>query len=182
MSAFNAKQRTFRHRNVIPVTLRLLNSEESLAASIFTCPGERASDLLNDARTFIPIRLASGETMIVAKSQIASITEETAEPPETKPKSKLHGEDFSAAPKLQEHALKPFDVYAALKIAPTATNEEVRAAYKARMKAVHPDALAALGLDEEIGKAAVLAAQKVNYAYQKIMRERGLQPHIERVA
>ena len=171
--SFDAKQRTYRHRNEINVTLRMSGAAAPVAATVFASLGERASDLMNDTRAFIPVRLASGETMIVAKSQIASITEETADPCEEKPKSKLHGEDFSAAPKLQENALKPFDVYAALKIAPTATNEEVRAAYKARMKAVHPDALAALGLDEEIGKAAVLAAQKVNYAYQKIMRERG---------
>lgn len=171
--SFDAKQRTYRHRTEITVTLRMAGAGAPVAATVFTSLGERASDLLNDARAFIPVRLPSGETMIVAKSQIASITEETADPREEKPKSKLHGEDFSTEPKLPEKPLKSFDVYAALKIAPTATNEEVRAAYKARMKAVHPDALAALGLDEEISKAAVLAAQKVNYAYQKIMRDRG---------
>ena len=145
-----------------------------MAATVFASLGERASDLLNDARAFIPVRLASGETMIVAKSQIASITERAEHSAEEKSKPSLRDEDYLDEPKPDAKALKPFDVYAALRIKPSATNEEIRAAYKARMKAVHPDALAALGLDEDFAKAAVLASQKVNYAYNKIMRERGL--------
>ncbi|PQA85525.1 J domain-containing protein [Hyphococcus luteus] len=172
MSAFDAKQRTYRHRNEICVTLRMSTSEEPVAATVFASLGERASDLLNDSRAFIPVRLASGETMIIAKSQIASITEKETEAQDKK-KSNLHGEDFSGEPKLEEKPMKPFDAYAALRVAPSASDEEIRSAYKARMKAVHPDRLSSLGLDEEIAKAAVHASQKVNYAYQKIMRERG---------
>ena len=75
MSAFDGKQRTYRHRNEIGVVLRLAAAgEEPVRATVFTSLGERASDLLNDARAFLPVRLASGETMIIAKSQIASIT------------------------------------------------------------------------------------------------------------
>ncbi len=184
MSAFDAKQRTYRHRSEICVTLRMSTSPEPVAATVFASLGERASDVLNDARSFIPVRLASGETMIIAKSQIASITEKDAasqEKNQDKKKSKLHGEDFSEAPKLEEKSVKPFDAYAALRIAPSASDDEIRTAYKARMKAVHPDRLSALGLDEEIAKAALLATQKVNYAYQKIMRERGREPQTDRM-
>ncbi|MEZ5916981.1 MAG: hypothetical protein R3C40_05365 [Parvularculaceae bacterium] len=52
-----------------------------------------------------------------------------------------------------------------------ATVEEVRRAYKVRIKAVHPDTLSGLELDDDIAKAAILAAQRVNYAYRQIMGE-----------
>lgn len=180
MSTFDSKQRTYRHRNEINVLLTLSNSDNPVEATVFTSLGERASDLLNDQRAFIPVRLTNGETMIIAKSQIATIIEAEARKEENT-KSKIYGEDFSTEPKLEDVKIKSFDAYAMLRIEPSASNEEIRAAYKARMKAVHPDTFASLGLDEEISKAAVLATQKVNYAYQKIMRERNPQPQTDRV-
>lgn len=176
MTVFDSKQRTYRHRNEMRVLLRFAGDAAPVEATLFASLGERASDLLNDSRAFIPVRLASGETMIVAKSQIASITEGKAQTgaagAEEDLKSKIYGEDFSATAKPEEKAFRSFDAYATLRVSPASSNEEIRAAYKARIKAVHPDALASLGLDEELSKAAVLATQKVNYAYNKIMRER----------
>ena len=172
MSTFDSKQRTYRHRNEIHVLLTPSTGQAPVAATVFTSLGERASDLMNDSRAFIPVRLSSGETMIVAKTQIATIVEaQSARDGNTR--SKIHGENFSAEDKLEDKSASAFDAYAMLRIKPDASNEEVRSAYKARMKAVHPDTFASLGLDEEISKAAVLATQKVNFAYQKIMRERG---------
>ena len=170
MSAFDSKNRTYRHRNEINVLLRLSSSEDPVAATVFASLGERASDLLNDDRTFLPVRLAGGETMIIAKSQIASIVE-TRESDPAQESPNFHGEDFSETPKADK-SVKQFDPYAMLRISPSAGIDEIRAAYKARIKAVHPDALASLCLDEDIAKAAVLATQKVNYAYQRILRER----------
>jgi len=170
MSAFDTKQKTYRHRNEVNVLLTLATSDKPVEATVFLRLGERASDLLNDDRSFIPVRFGDGETMIIAKSQIATIIE-GKNGTESRGKSKIYGEDFSATPKSKAPP-KSFDAYAMLRIAPTASIEEIRAAYKARMKAVHPDTFASLGLDEEIAKAAVLATQKVNYAYQKIMQER----------
>ena len=175
MTVFDTKQRTYRHRSELHVLLRLSGDAAPVEATLFASLGERASDLLNDTRAFIPVRLANGETMIVAKSQIASLVEDqnpSAGASEDVPKSKFYGEDFSSAPKQPGKAEKTFDAYATLRVSPSASNEEIRAAYKARMKAVHPDALASLGLDEDLAKAAVLATQKVNYAYNKIMRDR----------
>ena len=68
---------------------------------------------------------------------------------------------------------KKFDPYAVLKLDHSATVNEIRAAYKSRIKAVHPDTIAALGLDEDLADAALKKTQKLNYAYRKIMRERG---------
>ena len=177
MTAFT-KHGSFKHRNEVVVDLRLAGRDKPVQATVFVTIGERASDLMNDARAFIPVRFANGETMIIAKTQITSISEgafnDTAE--DTSPdKSWLHGEDFSSSPKPKKKPASSFDAYAALRVSPSATTEEIRSAYKARIKAVHPDRLSAFDLDDEIAKAAVLATQKVNYAYQKIMRERGAQ-------
>lgn len=180
MSAFDTKQRAYRHRNEINVLLTLSSGEAPVEATVFASLGERASDLMNDVRSFIPVRLASGETMIVAKSQITSIIEAEAVT-KNNGRSKIHGETFSADERIEDNQTKVFDAYAMLRVAPSASNEEIRTAYKARMKAVHPDTFASLGLDEEISKAAVLATQKVNLAYQKIMRERGAAPQTDRV-
>ncbi|MEZ5894248.1 MAG: hypothetical protein R3C58_14030 [Parvularculaceae bacterium] len=180
MSAFDTKQRTYRHRNEISILLRLTGAEKPFPATVFASLGERASDLLNDARSFIPVRLANGETLIVSKTQIASVTEAPQEPEEPS-KSKFHGEEFSKEKKAAKPAPgRNVDAYATLRISPTATLEEVRIAYKTRMKAVHPDAISALGLDADIAKAAVNAAQEVNIAYQRILRERGV--HTEQTA
>jgi len=166
--SFDAKQRTYRHRNEITVALRMSGSAEPVAATVFASLGERASDLMNDARAFIPVRLASGETMIVEKSQIASIVEAAAAGRQEAPNSNLHGEDFSGEPKLQEKPLKSFDVYAALKIAPTATNEEVRTAYKARMKEYHPDKVAHLG--QELQDLAHRKVLEIQAAYARLRK------------
>lgn len=67
-----------------------------------------------------------------------------------------------------------FDAYAILKVSPDASLEEIRSAYKSRIKAVHPDSVAALDLDEELIRAAIHTTQKVNFAYHHILKERKL--------
>jgi hypothetical protein len=67
---------------------------------------------------------------------------------------------------------KTYDPYEVLRVSRDASMAEIRRAYKARMKAVHPDAIAALDLDEDLERAALLAAQKVNHAYQQLVKER----------
>jgi len=154
--------REFRHKNCADVRLDLIGGDP-VNAVVYLAIGQRLTDLLNDERGFIPIRKENGETMIIAKSQIASITEQEAV------QENSSGADPSDAPRMPR---KAFDPYAMLRVAPDASLDDIRAAYKARIKAVHPDTIAALDLDDDIAKAALLSAQKVNYAYQKIIRER----------
>ena len=149
----------FRHKNERSVRLLLVGGEP-INATIFHVNGERLTDLLNDPRAFIPVRTEDAGMMIVAKTQIVSILElETETINDDAGSSKPNGPSF--------------DAYAMLRIDKNATHDEIRAAYKARIKSVHPDSIASLGLDEELGKAALLATQKLNYAYRKVMRERG---------
>lgn len=64
------------------------------------------------------------------------------------------------------------DLYKVLEIDSTATNEEVKKAYRAMAVKYHPDKVAYLG--EDVKKAANEKFQKLNDAYEKIKKERGM--------
>jgi DnaJ like chaperone protein len=62
--------------------------------------------------------------------------------------------------------------YRILEVAGDATDDEVRDAYRKKVKENHPDKVAHLG--EEIQRAANEKLKKINDAYEKIKRERGM--------
>ncbi len=64
------------------------------------------------------------------------------------------------------------EAYKVLEIEPTATNEEVRAAYRRLALKHHPDRVATLG--EDIKKAAEEKFQSINNAKEQIYKERGM--------
>lgn len=64
------------------------------------------------------------------------------------------------------------DAYKVLEIEPTATNEEVRAAYRRLALKHHPDRVATLG--EDIRKAAEEKFQLINNAKERIYKARGI--------
>ena len=66
------------------------------------------------------------------------------------------------------------DAYAELDVSPSASDDEVKKAYRAKAKKYHPDALKAQGLpDEMIGKATERMA-RINAAWSKIKEARGI--------
>lgn len=62
--------------------------------------------------------------------------------------------------------------YAILEITPSATNDEVKKAYRKMATKYHPDKVAHLG--EEVQKAAKEKFQELNSAYENIKKERGI--------
>ena len=64
------------------------------------------------------------------------------------------------------------DPYVVLGVEPDASDEEVRAAWKAALSQAHPDRAAALGLPPEYVQAAHDRAVAVNAAHDQVMRER----------
>ena len=124
-----------------------LTDGTAVEGEVWRAQGERLADVLNDARAFLP--LGEGDAVrVIAKSTIAS-----AEP--------LGGAPSEAS-----------DPYAVLRVEPSATDDEVRAAWMNRMKASHPDRLASLGLDEAVVYAARRACQRINAAHDEVMRTR----------
>ena len=66
------------------------------------------------------------------------------------------------------------DAYAVLGVARTATDEEVRAAWKALVRANHPDSLASRGVPAEFIASATDKVAGINAAWDTIKRQRGL--------
>lgn len=66
---------------------------------------------------------------------------------------------------------RALDPYALLRVPRGASLDEVKRAYKARIKAVHPDTLASLHLDPDMARIAHLTAQRINHAYERILTE-----------
>lgn len=66
------------------------------------------------------------------------------------------------------------DAYGVLGVPRTATNEEVRTAWKNLVRANHPDSLAARGVPAEFVASATDKVAGINAAYDRVKRERGL--------
>ena len=62
--------------------------------------------------------------------------------------------------------------YAVLEISPSATDDEVRSAYRRMAMKNHPDKVATLG--PEVQKAAAEKFRQIQEAYETIKKERGL--------
>ena len=88
-------------------------------------------------------------------------------------------EEFARRIKKSRRQFDPYDI---LRVARDAGPEEIRKAYHARMKQVHPDAIAALDLDEDLARAANISAQRVNRAYRVLMRGKQETPKPEESA
>jgi DnaJ-domain-containing protein 1 len=68
----------------------------------------------------------------------------------------------------------PCDPYATLGTSRSASDEDLRAAYREKAKRLHPDVLRAQGLSDELMKLASEEMARVNAAWTAIKKERGI--------
>ena len=182
-----------RYKNEARVLITL-TGQDPFEAAVFLRVDERLIDLLNDDRAFIPVKRGDGTTVITAKTNIVTIieqfedaTEKEADPEPASEAGAEAADDAGAQQSPDDEAPKKpifrprrsFDPYEVLRVSKDATIDEIRHAYKVRIKAVHPDTIAAFDLDEDLERAANLTAQKVNHAYQRVMRERNRAAEME---
>jgi DnaJ like chaperone protein len=73
-----------------------------------------------------------------------------------------------------EQQQKTDDAYVVLGVAPTATDEEVRLAWRKLMRENHPDSLAARGVPQEFVARATQKVAEINAAWDRVKRQRGL--------
>jgi DnaJ like chaperone protein len=66
------------------------------------------------------------------------------------------------------------DAYGVLGVARSATDEQLRAAWKQLMRENHPDSLASRGVPQEFIERAGEKVARINAAWDRIKRERGL--------
>lgn len=130
------------------MALLCLTDGREVEGEVFCAHGERLADVLNDQRAFIPVQTAEGDVQVLAKASIATAHIVGGMPREER------------------------DPYKVLRVAPTASDAELRAAWMAGLKASHPDRLASLHMDEMIVYAARKACQRINAAYDQVTQER----------
>ena len=126
--------------------VRLLMADHRLVTGeVILRQARSLADVMSDPRPFMAIRLA-GEVHAISKEMILDI----------------QALDEGGVP-IEEN-----EPYAVLRIERDAAEEEVRAAWRRRLKACHPDLVAAIG-DEDLIAAAHEATRRVTQAYQAVM-------------
>jgi DnaJ like chaperone protein len=84
------------------------------------------------------------------------------------------GSSSSAGGSQVEQQQKTDDAYAVLGVTPSATDEEVRLAWRKLMRENHPDALAARGVPADFVERATRKVAEINAAWDRVKRQRGL--------
>ena len=145
--------------------------------SIIEKPEDTAASAMLEAEAPLDAKAAPTEPDAAASAEAEAAAGEQ-KPEEPKEDASKPADDERTS----KRARRRFDPYEILRIAKDAGPEEIRKAYHARMKAVHPDAIAALDLDEDLARAANISAQRVNRAYRILMRDRHDAPKAEESA
>ncbi len=144
------KDASFRTKTKVRVDLQL-EDRSTLDGFVFCSQGERVSDILNDAREFLPFETHTKDIMMLRKGVITSI---------------LAREEGDR----KKQVTDPFEV---LGISPSSTRDEIRQAYHQKVRLYHPDKLTSLDLPEDITSYASDTLARINSAYDLIMRKMG---------
>jgi len=85
------------------------------------------------------------------------------------------GSHFEQGPRARPQAARVSlaDAYAVLNVSPTASDEQIKKAYRRLLSQHHPDKLVAKGLPEEMMKLASERTHQIRSAYEAIREKRG---------
>jgi DnaJ-domain-containing protein 1 len=127
----------------------VLTDGNSLLGKIHVPAQGRISDTLNDTRAFIPVEMADGSHVAIAKQAIKKVTL-----PAAAVQKSYHGND-------------PHRV---LGVREGASPEEVKRAYHRLCNKNHPDRIRALDLGSDFEELATQNMMRINAAYAQLMR------------
>lgn len=82
-------------------------------------------------------------------------------------------ETNNGEPKIEKSEIN-IDAYKILNVSPTANNDEIKAAYRRKIRDFHPDNILSKELSQEFIEFAKEQTQTINDAYSKIKQERGI--------
>ncbi len=129
-----------------------LDDGTTMLASLFLMQQQRVSDLLNDDRRFLPLLTSDGIITNVRKNAIYRVTP--------------MGQEVQA-----DHDNDPFKI---LDVPETITDDELREVYVKLAHDYHPDRVQASGLSADFLELANTRMAKINDAYGRIARQRGI--------
>ncbi len=139
------------HKRKVQVKVEL-DDGTTMLASLFLLQQQRVSDLLNDNRRFLPLETSEGIITNLRKTAIYRVT-----PIEQDVQQDLDNDPFKI-----------------LKVPNTIGNDALREAYVKLCHDYHPDRVQASGLAAEFIELANSRMAKINDAYSRITRERGI--------
>lgn len=142
------KDASYRSKTKVRVDLQL-GDRTTLDGFVFCSQGERVSDILNDAREFLPFETHTKDIMMLRKGIISSIV----------------ARENSGNKK---PSTDPFEI---LGVSRASSRSEIRQAYHQKVRLYHPDKLTSLDLPEDITNYASDTLARINSAYDLAMRQ-----------
>lgn len=142
------KDASYRTKTKVRVDLQL-EDRTTLDGFVFCSQGERVSDILNDAREFLPFETHTKDIMMLRKGIISSIVAR-----------KGNGN--------KKPSTDPFEI---LGVSKASSRNEIRQAYHQKVRLYHPDKLASLNLPEDMTSYASDTLARINSAYDLAMRQ-----------
>ncbi|SLN32020.1 J domain-containing protein [Oceanibacterium hippocampi] len=136
----------------------VLADGRSFDGHFFAGAQQRLSDVLNDQRPFLPFATSAGETLLIAKAAIATVTPQESA-----------ADDKPAA-------YRGENPYLLLAVDPKADLATIKRAYHDRIREHHPDRLNGFGLPQEYVDLANQKLSAINKAYKAIVAERQHEP------
>lgn len=121
----------------------------SLLGKIHVPVQGRISDTLNDERAFIPVEMADGSHVAVAKQAIKKVTLPSA---------------------AEQKSYRGTEPHRVLGVREGASAEEVKRAYHKACNKNHPDRIRALDLGPDFEELATQNMMRINAAYAQLMR------------
>ena len=152
-------------QNAVDEAVRMLDSLNSQQVDIYSVGTQIANNMNYSQRLQLfhyltQIAIADGDFSKSEKSVLEAIGGAI----------RLNSSDISSI--IAMHYKDKESAYAVLEISPTATDDEVKAAYRRMAMKYHPDKVATLGA--EVQKAAEEKFRKIQEAYETIKKERGI--------
>ena len=142
------KDASYRSKTRVRVDLQL-EDRSLLDGFVFCGQGERLSDILNDAREFLPFETHTKDIMMLRKGVISNI---------------VAREDVGK----KKASTDPYEI---LGISRAASRAEIKQAYHQKVHLYHPDKLTSLGLPDDMTSYASDTLARINSAYDLVMRQ-----------
>ncbi len=146
---FDRNTTTHGDRRKVPVQIRLVDGTLT-GAQLLMAQGARLIDVLNRSEPFVEIELADGTALVLSKQAIREVIPVT----------------LAKVDQLTRARNGSFDPLEVLGLQAGASENEIRAAFVARVKQYHPDRFASLSLPGEVEEYARCMLQRINTAYQ----------------